>query len=297
MAKGFLIAITVAMISIVMILYLQNFSASQNTELRSIAQVLVSEKVSQTWSDIRDDIYRATNLLVYQDNRTAVFQDSLPATFSLSDFLHLYSLFLFNYYKTPELDISFVSPGGQQMNLSDIPPTIMILPYNIEYYYPDWSKRELFINAPAANFSAITGVNMLVNLSNAYLDCRPVNPSSSQDCDSVSPYSECKAGTTNRLYLNLSFSDYLGHYFNLPENCFDIDKHSTENLNVKNGSGNYFIKVLIGPLPNVINVQLQNTYINSTTAIILNTTDFYINYLAQLQVSAAGYNTSRTDKV
>ena len=283
------------MILVIIILYIQNFSTEQSADLSRMAQSLVSEKVAHTWSDIRDDIYKTTNLLVTKENNSATFYDSLPTTQDISNLLHLYGLFVKTYYQTPDLAINFISPTGQAMDLGNIPPTITILPFNIQYYYPSWAKRELFISAPVDNISAITQVTMSINLSNANIDCRPVNPSSSQDCDSVSPYSDCKPGTAHRLYLNLSFSDYLGKYFNLPENCFDLDKHSTENLNVKNGSGNYFIKVLIGSLPNVVDVQLQNTQINSTTSIILNTTDFYINYLSQLQVSAADYNTSRTD--
>jgi hypothetical protein len=53
----------------------------------------------------------------------------------------------------------------------------------------------------------------------------------------------------------------------------------------------------MGPLPIVIDVQLQNTAVNATTTIILNTSDFYISYLADLGVEAVNYNTSRIDRV
>lgn len=296
MRKGYILAITTVTILVVMLLQMQNFVTRQNAQLGSVSQMLVSEKVVHTWSDVRDDIYMATMLLIEKINTSANFYDSLPSE-EIKNFLHMYGLFVENYYETPDTDIKFLTPGGQALDLGDLPSKIIISPFNIAYYYPSWSKNELFITSSAENISAIVNITMNLNLTNAYMDCRPVDPSSSNLCDFVNPYADCKESTVHKLYLNLSFYDMLGRYFELSEKCFDLDKGSgsTENLNVKNLTSNYLIKVLIGPLPTVIDVQMRNTLINATTKIILNTTDFYINYLAQLKVDAVNYNTTRID--
>ncbi len=296
MRKAYILAITTATILVVMLLQMQNFVARQNSQLDSVSQILVSEKVAHTWSDVRDDIYVATLLMIEKIQNSANFYDSLPSE-EIKNFLHMYGLFVETYYKTPDTDIKFLTPDGRALDLGDIPPRILISPFNIAYYYPTWAKNELFITAPPENVSAITNITMSLNLTNAFMDCKPIDPSSSNLCDFVNPYSDCDSKTLHALHLNLSFYDQLGRYFELPEKCFDLDKGSgsTENLNVKNSTSNYLIKVLIGPLPTVMDVQMHNTHLNATTKIILNTTDFYIKYLAQLRVDAVNYNTTRTD--
>lgn len=297
MRKGYILAITTATILVVMLLQMQNFVTRQNAQIGSVSQMLVSEKVAHTWSDVRDDIYVATQLMIEQIQNSANFYDSLPSE-EIKNFLHMYGLFVDTYYETPDAEIKFLAPNGLERDLGEIPPEILISPFNIAYYYPTWAKNELFITAPAENITAIVNITMNLNLTNAYMDCKPIDPLSSNDCDFVNPYADCSKDPLHKLYLNLSFYDQLGRYFELPEKCFDLDKGSgsTENLNVKNTTSNYLIKVLIGPLPTVMDVQMHNTHLNATTKIILNTTDFYIAFLSMLKVDAVNYNTTRIER-
>jgi hypothetical protein len=300
MTKAFLFAATTALILAVLFLYFQNFSVKQTADIGRMAQVLVSEKVAHTWSDIRDDIYRATNLRVSQQNNSITLNDLLPSAQNVSNLLNLYGLFIDTKYLTPDLSVKFLSPSGQPMNLSDISSTLMILPFNIQYGYDDWWKKDAFITTldkTGGNLSAIIMIYMTINLTDSYLYCTPANPSGPAPCYT----GEIKlCGQKDKLYLNLSFSDYLGHYFNLPDNCFDRTYPGVEKLHYKNASAEQDLFVDIGKLTGAgtgsgVSIQAGYPVINLTTTLILNTTDFYTNYLSQLQVSAVNYNTSRTD--
>jgi len=315
MAKGFVIAITIVLILVVMLLYTQNFAAKQTSDLSGIAQLLAGEKVAHAWSDVRDDIRRAANLIIEKINNSANFYDSLPAKNRVSDYLHNYGLFIQTYYETPDIDINFLTPGGQPMDLGDIPAVITILPQNIQYYYPSkppeydaWAKRELFINSSVENYSAIKDVIMSLNFSNVYLDCKPANPGASKDCEGPGTKTPAKTWcnqnpttATYPLFINISLSDYLGRSYNFSERCAELDNPGAVwNVPVAHpsGSSDYWVKISFGVIPpRVINVELHNVEVNTSTSLILNTSDFYISYLADLGAEAVGYNISRIDRV
>ncbi len=299
MAKGFIIAITTVLILIVILLYVQNFSAKQSSDLNKIAQSLVAEKVTHAWSDVMDDINRAFALLIVKENNSVSFIDQLPANSSINSFLHYYGLFIKNNYSSPDLSVKFLSPDGTDMDLGNIPPVITIMPQNIQYYYPDWAKRELFVTSPIENASAITQIFLTVNVSNAYLNCKPVDPSASSDCEHFTPSRQCNANTQYRLYFNLTLADYRGGFYQLKNNCFDIGgggSGSVDNVDIKNVTGAYFIKVEVGNLPQVLDIDLHNVVVATNATLILNTSDFYISYLAQLETTAVNYDTDRIDK-
>ncbi len=309
MAKGFVIAITITIILIVMLLYTQNFAAKQNSDLQTIADLLASEKVAHAWSDVQDDIRKAANIRIEKINNTVSFYDQLPAKNRVYDYLHYYGIFIQTFYETPDIDIIFLTPGGQLMDLGDIPAVITILPQNIQYYYPSsanydaWAKRELVINSSAENFSAIKDLIVHLNFSNVYLDCTPANPAGLKACEgpgTLQPLSTCGPSPTYPLYLNFSLSDYLGQSYNFSRRCLDIAKKTTWNIPMAHpsGSSDFWVTVTWGALPyTVMNVELHNVEVNITTQLILNTSDFYISYLANLGVEAVNYNTSKIDRI
>jgi len=288
MAKGFILAITTAMILVIVILYMQNFSANQTRDLDRISQMLVAEKVAHTWSDVRDDINIATLLLIEKNNNTVTFYDYLPApSGTVSNFLSLYGKFVSNYYRTPDTDINFLSPDGTEMDLGNLPAKITILPFNIQYYYPDWAKRELFITVPSSNFSVLKGLNIYLNFTNKTLDCT-CTPGGCAKFDP--PLKQCNLGEYGCVYLNLSISDKIGFYCQVVNQYVDFSKKSMWNLHLSSG----FIMIPM-EIPMVIDINLQDMEVNATTQLILNTSDFYISYLSKLAVRAVNYNTSRVD--
>jgi len=309
MAKGFVIAITIVLILVVMLLYTQNFAAKQTSDLSGIAQLLAGEKVTHAWSDVRDDIRRATDLFIEKIDNVAIFHDLLPAKIKLSDYLHNYGLFIQTYYETPDLDITFLTPGGQTMDLGDIPPEIMIMPQNIKYHYPDWEKRRLFVSCPNPNITAFEGVNIFLNFSNDVLTCTCHTGQKKDQCDADNSFApkirDCTPGEYACIHLNINISDKNGFFCDIINQYGSLDpttgQYSTWHLTLQSGS----IDIPIGrkdignpDIINIIDIDLTTRTgltVNTTTALILNTSDFYISYLANIGVEAVNYNTSRID--
>jgi hypothetical protein len=295
MAKGFVIAITVVLILVVMLLYIQNFAAKQNSDLSGIAQFLVGEKVTHTWSDVRDDIIKAVSLLVTQQDNNATFYDYLPNRGNVSEFLTMYGRFILDNYTTPDLNITFYSPGGQ--SLGDLPDTIELLPQHISYEYQQQAHRALQINVPPPNNTWIDKIFINLGLVNATLTDTCI-------LKDFNPASLCDKNTLKNESLNLTLSfsdsDIPQHNCTFGEICFDLKKPSGSSYDVHTGGG--FFRVQIGPLkPDgefliMVDVLQQKFDLNATTSIILNTSDFYISYLANIGVEAVNYNTSRIDR-
>lgn len=309
MAKGFAIAITTVFILTIMIVYMQNFVAKQNSELNKVSQLMAAEKVTHSWSDISDDINRAINLLIEKYDDTVIFRDKLPADKSINTFLSNYGLFIKTFYKTPDLDVKFLSPDGKPMDLGDLPPVITIKPQNIQYFYSpkgdSWAKNELFINSSVENFTAIKEVKLNITLINAIFNCLPYG--GSKPCEGPGtkspPSAWCDKDPTKAkypLFINISVFDANGNNYNFSQNCAELDKPGAvwnpPVIDPKDPSSDYWVKFNFGVLPNtVINVQFHNIQMDTKTALILNTSDFYISYLAQIETTAVGYDTDRID--
>jgi hypothetical protein len=292
--RGYLFAITTVFMLVSLVVLLQSFTVHRIWAKEDLSQTLAGNRMTYAWEDIGEDVAWITDLKITVGDQNITFNDTLPAEYDIGAFLEIYSNFLDNYYVTPDFDIKFIAPDGTEMDLEDIDSKIKILPQNIEYGYPDFGKRELWVTVPEENASSIIGLNMHCTLKNAYFNC---DPDLLGDCNKWAPLAACKSNTVHRLYLNLSFTDAAGDYFMFPEHCFNIDSKSTANLDVLNVTAKYFIKIDVGPLPTVIKVTLQNTEVDTLTSILLNTTEFYINYLTKLKTVDLNYNTSRVDQI
>jgi hypothetical protein len=291
MAKGFAIAITVTMILVIMLLYMQNFSSAQNADLNRIAQLLASEKVIHTWSDVNDDFYKAANLRIERGYMNVTFFDSLPAGFNLGEFLHLYGIFIDSKYETPDVDITYLDEAGKPTDLRLLPAKITIKPYNIVYYYDDWSKHELFVKIPEENYSIFNRTIIHLNFSES-LECT-CNDDQQTKCAKFDPNpKDCKSGTTYCINITLSISDASGFKCTVLDGAYDFDSQIKWNFHI----GGEYLQIPMR-MPIIIDMRLQNIHVNTSTTLILNTNDFYISYPAQLSVSAVNYNTSRIDNV
>ena len=299
MAKGFILAITTAMILVILVLYMQNFSINQTRDLERISQMLVAEKVAHMWMDVREDISIAAMLLIEKNNNTVTFYDSLPApSGTVSNFLSLYGKFVSDYYRTPDTDINFLSPDGTEMDLGSLPAKITILPFNIQYYYPNWAKDNLTIKVPQENSSVLLGLNMILNFSNFTLDCGCSVGGVGSRCNQFDPPPKsCNCDTLPRdldcVYLNISVSDYTGFYCRVIDQCTDLSGQNKPTWNFHMGAGTSMVIPI--QFPELLNVQLSQLKVNTSTSLILNTSDFYISYLSKLAVRAVNYNTSRVD--
>jgi hypothetical protein len=264
---------------------------SSNVERGTLATERISaNRIYYTWKSVHDNFEGLLNISSIKNGSTAVFNDSLPAVMDIKNMLWVYQNFIEEFYNDGTMSVRFEDPSGNPVDLNDTEPKITIKPMNINYSWPDYGKNRLFIKVDESNFSFIENVSIYFEMKNVDLFCRPIDPLGPSDCDKWSPdrsVATCSGAEFNCLTLNLSFEDQQDRVFNSAKHYFNLDDPSGSSLHlkVKNDTANYDIDVKIGPLPLVIDIQLKNTLVDTDTKLKLNTTEFYINYAAILNVT------------
>lgn len=277
------------------ILTYMNVVTESNIERSAItAERISAERIYYTWKAVDDHIEDILNISFFKNNDTAKINDTLPATQDIEDFLKLYQQFINQSYEDPTIDIRFENYDGDEIDLSTMDPqTLFVIePMKINYSYPDFGKNRLFIKTDPSNFSFIDSIKLYIKMKNVYFDCSPPMPDSPKECEKWSPDNtliDC-SGVSYCLNFDLTFEDAnttVTKIFNFVANYFDVGspKKSVVNLPVRNETASFTIKVEVGPLPTVIDIDLHNVLVDTSIEMDLNTTDFYINLASILNVS------------
>ncbi|GEM_PF-2800146 len=300
MSKGYLYSITTVFLMMTAILLMGSFVARQNDANANLFSLLLGSKVLYVWDDINNDLSDATQLHITQSGNIATFNDTLPAV-GLQNFLNNYGTFLNTYYLTPDLEARFLSPSDTVLSLSQLNATIRIQPMNISYYYPDFGKNELFIDANSSNFNAINSLNITLILKNVFFNCDTSGTNQPNRCDKWSPDNSVASctGITSCVRANITAIDANGTVFNYAQHFFDITgpKKSANNLNVINGTSSYSIEIDFGPMNNnrIVGIDLHNVIVNTLIGFNLNTQSFFVQYLSKLMVNSSAFNTYKVD--
>ncbi|MBI1973502.1 hypothetical protein HYS54_01690 [Candidatus Micrarchaeota archaeon] len=289
MRNGFLFTLT-TMLVFVGLLFMLNDVASYGQSLRSSATSSLSAYViTQAWRDVSSDITLVVGVNVSKDGTTADFMDSLPAATDLSTFIEGYGKFIESYYSKPSLQVVFLDSVDNQLSLSSISPLLSIIPFNIQYGYPDFGKNELQVLSPVGNLSALSGVSVDIHVTD-----EEMNESNFQ----WTPYQECQQ---NKPCLNVNVT-VRGNSssWSSPQQQFDATRQSQITIHFGNDSSNHWVKVLVGESgnsdpQNVLDVKLNNVRAATDTKVLLNSPDFLINYLSKLRVSEPQLFTNKTD--
>ena len=290
MKQGFFFTFTaIALFSLLLYLAANYLLASQPSG--QLVDLSLARKVSYAWDDVNEDLKSVVNLTIYQSGSNLTIEDSLPAAHDLGQSLVSYWLFVQNYYKTPDLNYSVLGPDGQEMTLGQLGPPLRVLPYGINYSYPDYGKNELFLQIPSSNFSGLSSLALNYSLPGHWFQDNLNN-----NCGMWNPLKTCNGGTQHCLNLSVWIRDKNGSAYN-NSGCtqLDADDNSNLQLNLNYSDGtNAWIKILVGKLPDLLHVQLQNTNVSTNTTLTLNSTPFSVGYPAKLRVLDPGFNASRT---
>jgi len=292
--KGVYFTIITFVIFLGILVYVNVITGSNMETSRLVTEKISAERIFYTWRAVDDHIEDVLNISVVKDNDTAIINDTLPAIQDVQNFLKLYQRFVNQTYRDPTIDIRFEDYNGNEIDLSAMDPqTLFIIePMNIRYNYPDFGKNRLFVNADPSNFSFIDSINLYIKMKNVFFDCKPPRPDSPKDCEQWTPDNtlpDC-SGMKYCLNFDLTFEDAnttVTKLYNFNAKYFNVEspKKSVVNLPVRNETASFTIKIEVGPLPTVIDIDLHNVQVDTSMEIDLNTTDFYINLASILNVS------------
>lgn len=294
MRKGILFTITTSILLVSLFALHQSFLERQKDQRTLIAGLELGGRLFYVWDDVKDDIEDITDVLIEKIDYNITFYDKLPAD-GLDEFLDQYGEFLKEFYETPDMDIKFISSTGEEIEPEILSPKIRIMPFGIEYYYPDFGKNELHIDSPPENFSAIE--KLVINISNI-TPVMTYDPVTQPEKFKWSPnYQECGPGSDYCLNLSIFVSDN-SKTWSCPEcaNLVDVENKQTIMIQLSvDEPANHWVKITIGPLPQVAMVQFLNVEVHVETTFVMNTTEFYVEHLSKLLVNSSDYGTYKLD--
>lgn len=272
--KGQLITLSVFLVLMGIIVYITLIVISNTERTSALAETMSAQRVYYSWKAVDDNFAQITEAIASKFDDTAQINDTLPANISIEELLKQYQEFVETKYADETMRIRFEDPDGNYMNLSkDLKPQITIKPMNIVYSWPDWGKNEMNLNVDPSNFSYIKNITILLEANGNFTPTYKQNPK------------ECPADYCLNLTLKIYNKSYEWVY---PYSHLDIKFDNWIFINVNNQPS--AIKIYTGqidpPAERVINMKfIKDAVLQSSTSIKLNTTDFYISYLAKINVS------------
>ena len=273
--KGVYFTIITFVIFLGILVYVSVITSSNIETSRLTTEKISAERIFYTWKAVDDHIEDVLNISVAKVNDTAIINDTLPAIQEIQNFLKLYQQFINQTYRDPTIDIRFEDYNGDEMDLSAMnPQTLFIIePMNIEYKYPNYGKKELFVEVDPSNFSFIEGIDLLIEVSGYFNTSIQPNPK-------LCPATYC-------LNFSLEIINET-QTWTYPYDQLDIDFSNWITIDI--GTAVTAIRIDTGdidPGNTVIHIDIIKSgfVINTNMEIEFNTTDFYINLASILNVS------------
>ena len=275
--KGFIFTLTVFLIIMSFVLS-SGISNVLAVERKSFTNEMISaQRIFYTWKAVSNNLGNILNVSSEKVNDTVTFNDTLPAENDIGNLLGDYQEFIRKYYEDPTIKIRFEDPTGTEVQLNQTESNILIKPMNIEYSWPDYGKNELFIKVDPSNFTFIDQIDMYLRVAPAIKDnINNIN---------WAPYKSCNQNTVYCLRFNLTVTDGSKTWIS-DKKEFDLDFQSSVKVGLTGEpSSDFFIRATVGQLPVVVNVDMLNANVTSSTKLKLTTEEFYINYLARINVT------------
>jgi len=113
MKRGFLLTLTVLAF---FALLLSVSSVARSARSGEGAEEQDARKIRFVFEDVREDFASNIGLTIVQENDTLTFYDHLPASFNVPNMLRAYDAFIQAYYRTPELNITFLDEAEKPID-------------------------------------------------------------------------------------------------------------------------------------------------------------------------------------
>jgi hypothetical protein len=284
--KGFLFTISIFLILILLLTFLQSFAERQHTYQATLSREMASYKTSHIWEDVREDIDDLWGLNVTRVDGSIIIGDIIPSDVDPGELLAGYGNFVENYYETDDVSITFLDPSGNEMNLSDLQSKLRIEPQGFEYGYPNFGKNALQLTSPVENVTALSLISLVFTFNNDTLNGTSWNPAPK----------DCAGRVCLPFYIKVD-----GQV--IRDAMTPVDPKSTLNVDCTIG-GPSCISIIIGEtspqgeIQNVYDVRLLSQKLANVeveTSLLLNTTEFSVNYMSKLRTKDVNFDIKRED--
>lgn len=310
-SKGFVIMLVTLVLFLILIGMALEMRMARSTVDNERTKTADVKKVLYSFDDIQEDVGNITGLRIVRNGTNLTIYDRLPAEYNVSTSLGAYEEFVEDYYNSPELEITFLDEGGNQMNLSDLPSELLIMPVNISYEYPNYGKKELRIecNNPPCTNSEIGRIDLAYVWSNASFNYDPVPGNESKYNWAPNALGPPCSGPTC-INFSLSIRDNMSRTYSCPGPIcsytqFDTTGKSTLKIEgnpcwltvqIGDSSGDIFVQVRAHQ-PGNENAPCEGTTIDTQTSFNFTNYNYVLDFPARLRVRDINYNISKEDSI
>ena len=276
--RGILYTLMTYLILSVLLAYAASTASAFSEKEKLISEKISAERIFHAWNSVGKNLAGLLNISAGKTDYTFKLTDTLPSSGDTISILQNYETFLQNYFSDGIISYRFEDSGGNKISLQNMDSKISILPWNINYSWPDFGKNSgvLESNSNGLKFLKVVNMTMFVN---------PVI----RDLNSIawSGYKACDQSTTDCLIFNLTITDGAKTWVSNVDK-FDLKFQAQLKVDLGPAGGPNWARATVGKIPTLINLDMQNSNITQTSSMVFNTTDFFINYPSKLNVSAVG---------
>ncbi len=219
MRRGFVLT----MLTLALFLILVQMTVALRTERMKVSSwtqaMMVDRKLLYATDDAAEEVRYSYGIDAERAGNQLTLCDSFPANYSIDRCLRGYRDFLSGKYMTADLSFQFYNASGSPIDLSALPPDVVVQPYNMTYHYEDYAKRAMSIYcAPggACKGSNISAVSFAYKFSAANFTWVPTVGNVSHYHWSPEAMGGGCTGDPNCLNFSLSVVDSRGYNFSCP---------------------------------------------------------------------------------
>ena len=291
MKRGFILTAIAVILFILLLDLAFQYSKTSSSYSKTVSDITVSEKIGYTFDDITDDITNITGLSIVQNGANLIFSDSFPGA-GITDKLGHYETFMRNYYLTPDMEVTFLNPAEQQINLEDLTSKITVLPFGMTYEYTDFAKRDLFIEIPYTESNAVQFVWFNITVTNANFT------KNVSDIKWAPQPKSCTPGDLGCIKFYMGVNDSGGHEYVAPYNTFDITQKADLNIDFSNETCNLYLWVgHYSSEDYILDLKITDCQVKTEIGFSFNTTNFWLDFPTKMKVRDVNYNTSKEDEI
>jgi len=265
-------------------------NASRLQVFARATDLLVAGKVEYVWDDVTEDATNSISTGIVQEDYNLTVYDTLPpicgqSICNLASLPLDYVYFVRN-YSQPDMEVRFLAPGANETEISNETTAIVIHPFEMEYYYPQYAHNEMFLYIPDAVTvppSPLNWINLELNFSDYNFSG---SPSWGKYWSCTPPAAECVA-------VNVTLRDANGTRWSSSNYWFNTDKKSVLDIYFTGCTTNVNIgKQQAGDRKTI---DVINSCGNAKTAMTMNfnTLNYWVDFLAKIRVRDVNYNASR----
>ena len=274
--KGIFYTLATYLILSALLIYASSASSAAAEREKIVSEKIAAERIFHAWNSIEKNLAGLLNISYSKKENVFSISDTIPSEGDTNSILQNYETFLRNYFVDGTFSYKFQDSSGANIDLQNIDTKITINPMNINYSWPNFGKNSAEFVSDSAGVKYVKSINMTMIVTPSIRDLGSI---------SWSGYKACAQGTDDCLIFNLTITDGNKTWISSVDK-FDLKFQAQLKVDLGPAGSPDWARASVGKIPTLINLDIQNSNTTHNSAITFNTTNFFVNYPAKLDVSS-----------